>query len=154
MDLAVANYVGGDVSVLRGNGDGTFGVDLNRNHSFKWGCCGGSSSDPCGITYRGPQAASEPETQAFQTHFASVLRDQNGPNGDDELPPAAPITTTGGHCYFLGGEVEGIEGLQRAVRQRHKAGVDFIKVMTTGGGLTPGSNRGRASSRPASARPV
>jgi hypothetical protein len=73
----------------------SWGVDLNRNHSFKWGCCGGSSSDPCGITYRGPQAASEPETQAFQTHFASVMRDQNGPNGDDELPPAAPITTTG-----------------------------------------------------------
>jgi imidazolonepropionase-like amidohydrolase len=56
------------------------------------------------------------------------------------LNSGAPITTTGGHCFFLGGEVEGIEGMQRAVRQRHKSGVDFIKVMTTGGGLTPGSN--------------
>jgi imidazolonepropionase-like amidohydrolase len=37
-----------------------------------------------------------------------------------------------------------MEALQRAVRQRHKAGVDFIKVMTTGGGLTPGSNKGAA----------
>jgi len=60
------------------------------------------------------------------------------------LNAGAPITTTGGHCYFLGGEVEGIEGVQRAVRQRHKAGVDFIKVMVTGGGLTLGSNKGAA----------
>jgi imidazolonepropionase-like amidohydrolase len=60
------------------------------------------------------------------------------------LNAGAPITTTGGHCYFLGGEADGIEGVQRAVRQRHKAGVDFIKVMTTGGGLTPGSNKGAA----------
>jgi imidazolonepropionase-like amidohydrolase len=60
------------------------------------------------------------------------------------LNAGAPITTTGGHCYFMGGEAEGIESLQRAVRERHKAGVDFIKVMTTGGGLTPGSNKGAA----------
>ncbi|MDW8098064.1 MAG: amidohydrolase family protein [Anaerolineae bacterium] len=56
----------------------------------------------------------------------------------------APITTTGGHCYFLGLEAEGIEGVQRAVRQMHKAGADFIKVMVTGGGLTPGSNPRRS----------
>lgn len=56
----------------------------------------------------------------------------------------APITTTGGHCYFLGLEAEGIEGVQRAVRQMHKAGADFIKVMVTGGGLTPGSNSRRS----------
>ena len=73
----------------------SLGVDLNRNHSFRWGCCDGSSGYACAITYRGPAAASEPETQAFQAHFASVVPDQNGPNGDDELPPAAPITTTG-----------------------------------------------------------
>jgi imidazolonepropionase-like amidohydrolase len=60
------------------------------------------------------------------------------------LNSGAPITTTSGHCYFLGGEVEGIKGIKRAVRQRHKAGVDFIKVMTTGGALTPGSNRSAA----------
>jgi PKD repeat protein len=73
----------------------TLGVDLNRNSSFFWGCCGGSSGDECYSTYRGPSAASEPETQAFQAHFASVMQDQNGPNGENELPPAAPITTTG-----------------------------------------------------------
>jgi hypothetical protein len=72
-----------------------WGVDLNRNHSFLWGCCEGSSGDPCGNIYRGPTRGSEPETQAFENFFATVMRDQNGPNGDDEIPPAAPITTTG-----------------------------------------------------------
>ena len=73
----------------------TWGVDPNRNHNFFWGCCGGSSGNPCDITYRGPSRGSEPETQALQAHFASVMEDQNGPNGDDELPPAAPDDATG-----------------------------------------------------------
>jgi carboxypeptidase T len=73
-----------------------WGVDLNRNHSFMWGCCaGGSSPSPCDETYRGPSPASEPETQAFQDFFATVMCDQNGPNGDNEQPPAAPDDTTG-----------------------------------------------------------
>jgi hypothetical protein len=48
------------------------GVDLNRNYNDgQWGG-GGSSADPCADTYRGPSAASEPETQATQTYFASL----------------------------------------------------------------------------------
>ncbi len=49
-----------------------------------------------------------------------------------------PLTITGGHCWPMGGEVEGIENLKRAVRQAIKEGADFIKVMATGGG-TPGT---------------
>ncbi len=74
---------------------GSFGIDLNRNHSFFWGCCGGSSGDPCYSTYRGPSRGSEPETQAFQAHFGAVMLDHNGPNGNDEIPPAAPDDATG-----------------------------------------------------------
>lgn len=74
---------------------GEFGIDLNRNHSFFWGCCGGSSGNSCSETYRGTERASEPETQAFQNYIATVIQDQNGPNGDDELPPAAPDDATG-----------------------------------------------------------
>lgn len=80
------------------NDDGcstTYGTDLNRNWSFKWGCCGGSSGNACAETYRGPARASEPETYALQYLITSVIPDQNGPNGDDELPPAAPNDTTG-----------------------------------------------------------
>jgi carboxypeptidase T len=73
----------------------SWGVDLNRNSSFKWGCCGGSSNSPCSELYRGPVKGSEPETQAFQTYFSSVFIDQNGNNGDDIIPPAAPNNATG-----------------------------------------------------------
>ena len=45
-----------------------------------------------------------------------------------------PITITGGHCWPMGGEADGIDGVRQAVRQLVKEGVDFIKVMTTGGG--------------------
>jgi hypothetical protein len=74
---------------------GAEGVDLNRNHSFMWSCCGGSSFDPCAETYHGPARASEPETQAFQAFFATVVDDANGPNGDDQLPGRAPLDTPG-----------------------------------------------------------
>ncbi len=57
----------------------------------------------------------------------------------------APITTTGGHCYYLGLEAEGVGGVQKAVRQMHKAGADFIKVMVTGGGITRGQQYARFS---------
>ena len=39
------------------------GTDLNRNWSYRWGCCGGSSGSPSSSTYRGPSAFSAPETQ-------------------------------------------------------------------------------------------
>ena len=49
----------------KNNGDGSYGVDLNRNYPFKWGSCGGSSGTPSNDTYRGPSPGSEPETQGF-----------------------------------------------------------------------------------------
>ena len=72
-----------------------FGVDLNRNSSFKWGCCGGSSGQCNSETYRGPNRASEPETAALQTFATQVFADWNGNNGDDEIPQAAPDNTVG-----------------------------------------------------------
>lgn len=51
----------------RNNGDGTFGVDLNRNYPFAWGACGGSSDVTGDDTYRGPSANSEPTTQGLVT---------------------------------------------------------------------------------------
>ena len=47
------------------NGDGTFGVDLNRNYSYQWGGPG-SSGDTFSETYRGPRAFSEPESRALR----------------------------------------------------------------------------------------
>jgi carboxypeptidase T len=48
----------------RNNGNGTFGVDLNRNYGHEWGFDNtGSSPNPDAQTYRGPGPFSEPETQ-------------------------------------------------------------------------------------------
>ena len=51
----------------RDNGDGTFGVDLNRNYGWLWGADdNGSSPDPASEVYRGTGPFSEPETQAMR----------------------------------------------------------------------------------------
>lgn len=50
----------------RDNGDGTFGVDLNRNFAYQWGCCGGSSASTSSELYRGPAPFSEPESQIIR----------------------------------------------------------------------------------------
>lgn len=55
------------------------GADLNRNFSFQWNCCGGSSGSACSDTYRGPVAGSEPEVQAVQSYLRAVFPDQRGP---------------------------------------------------------------------------
>ncbi|MDA0271506.1 MAG: amidohydrolase family protein [Chloroflexi bacterium] len=64
--------------------------------------------------------------------------------GPDLLVAGAPITTTGGHCWFMGGEADGELGVRIAVRERKRAGVDWIKVMASGGNMTHGSNPFRA----------
>ncbi|MGH1433560.1 MAG: M14 family zinc carboxypeptidase [Lewinella sp.] len=52
---------------FRDNGDGSTGVDLNRNYGFQWGFDDeGSSPNPSSSTYRGTEAFSEPETQAVR----------------------------------------------------------------------------------------
>lgn len=51
----------------RNNGNGTFGVDLNRNWGFQWGFDNsGSSPTPSSEVYRGPSPFSEPETQVLR----------------------------------------------------------------------------------------
>lgn len=48
------------------------GVDLNRNYPFQWGYDNlGSSGSPASDLYRGPSAASEPETQAMTAFMAA-----------------------------------------------------------------------------------
>lgn len=51
----------------RDNGNGTFGVDLNRNYGYEWAFSNtGSSPNPQSETYRGPSAFSEPESRAIK----------------------------------------------------------------------------------------
>ncbi len=48
------------------------------------------------------------------------------------------ITMTGGHGHFIGREADGPDAVRRATRAEIKAGAAVIKVMATGGVLTPG----------------
>jgi hypothetical protein len=51
------------------------GTDLNRNYDYKWGCCGGSSGNPGGNTYRGPEPFSAPEARALADFVDSRVID-------------------------------------------------------------------------------
>ena len=48
------------------------------------------------------------------------------------------VTMTGGHGHFIGREADGADEVRKAVRAEIKGGASFIKVMATGGVLTPG----------------
>jgi murein tripeptide amidase MpaA len=51
------------------------GTDLNRNYDYRWGCCGGSSSNPAAWDYRGPAPFSAPETRAVRDFVDSRVID-------------------------------------------------------------------------------
>ena len=69
----------------------------------------------------------------------SALRDGVAP-GPRLLVTGAPITTTGGHYWFLGGEADTTEDVVTHIRERKRLGVDAVKVIVSGGGYTPTSN--------------
>jgi imidazolonepropionase-like amidohydrolase len=74
---------------------------------------------------------------------ARVLRDgiRNGlVPGPRIMTAGAPITITGGHCHFLDMEADSEDDVRRVARSQIKAGVDCLKIMATGGRMTPGTN--------------
>lgn len=56
-----------------------------------------------------------------------------------------PITVTGGHLHFMGEETDGLAEMVKAVRIRQKRGCDAVKLIVTGGQMTPGSLPERVS---------
>ncbi|SFE51863.1 metal-dependent hydrolase family protein [Alteribacillus iranensis] len=52
------------------------------------------------------------------------------------------LLMTGGHGRFLGREVDGVENLRQAAREEIKAGAKALKVIATGGVLSPGTEIG------------
>lgn len=78
-----------------------------------------------------------------RAHMTLKLRDAIADGivpGPRILAAGPAITITGGHCYFFEGEVDSAEGMRRLARQLAKDGVDFFKVMSTGGRMTPNTN--------------
>ncbi|AKN16502.1 metal-dependent hydrolase family protein [Mycobacterium haemophilum] len=76
--------------------------------------------------------------------FATLsLRDeyrQGATVGPELVVAGPPLTRTGGHCWYLGGEADSTEALIDAVQERAARGVDWIKVMATGGFTTVGTD--------------
>ena len=77
-------------------------------------------------------------TTAYQVRDAIARGLSLGPR---LLVSGRAITQTRGHCYFFGAEADGVEGVRAAVRKMlDEEGADGIKIVATGGGLTPGTD--------------
>lgn len=56
------------------------------------------------------------------------------------LVSGTPITTMNGHCNSFGSEANTDYEVVRAVRNQINLGADCVKIMSTGGNFTPGTN--------------
>ena len=65
-DGAEYDLVNDQYHYIRKNRQPPDGTDQNRNYSYRWGCCGGSSGNEFSETYRGPSAFSTPEDAAMR----------------------------------------------------------------------------------------
>jgi imidazolonepropionase-like amidohydrolase len=77
-------------------------------------------------------------------YLAADLRDRIAIGqllGPRILTSGAPLTPPDGHCWFLGGTVASADDIRATIASHANHGVDWIKVMASGGNLTPGSAR-------------
>jgi imidazolonepropionase-like amidohydrolase len=58
------------------------------------------------------------------------------------VPANLAICMTGGHGAWIGREADGPDDVRKAVREQLKAGADCIKLIATGGVMTPGVDPG------------
>ncbi len=65
-------------------------------------------------------------------------------SGSRMLVAGKVITMTGGHGHPMGREADGEAEVRKAAREQLKAGAQVVKVMATGGVLTPGVEPGAA----------
>jgi len=73
---------------------------------------------------------------------ALELRDQIAAGaalGPRLLCAGQPLTSPGGHCHFWGGEAGTPEAVREVVERQLARGVDWVKVMATGGVATQGT---------------
>ncbi len=63
-------------------------------------------------------------------------------NGPRMLVSGRVLCMTGGHGHVIGREVDGPDEARKGAREQLKAGADVIKVMATGGVMTPGVEPG------------
>ena len=80
-------------------GSSYVGTDINRNYSYKWGCCGGSSATPSAWNYRGSAPFSTREAQALRNFVNSRVV-----NGKQRIRTQMTLHTNGElilypYCY-------------------------------------------------------
>lgn len=56
----------------------------------------------------------------------------------------SPLMRPGGHCHFFGGEVADAAAVRRTIERQLRQGASFVKLIASGGGLTPGTNPSEA----------
>src|SRR6266581_3697115 len=124
-------------------------VDIHVHLAFD------ASPDPVGaLAGRSEDEARDAMIRAGQTALrggVTTVRDLGdrdylslGLRGRPGLPTIVaagpPVTTPAGHCHYLGGVAEPTEaGVRAAVREHVERGVEVIKIMASGGTLTPGT---------------
>ncbi|MBA2554042.1 MAG: amidohydrolase family protein [Geodermatophilaceae bacterium] len=72
--------------------------------------------------------------------WAVVDRHRGAGDGPTVVASGPPITSLRGHCWSMGGEAAGTAALRQAVRDRSDRGADIVKIMASGGVLTPGTD--------------
>lgn len=65
-------------------------------------------------------------------------------DGPRLLCAGQPITSTGGHCHFWGGEAADLDAAREVIDRQKAHGVDLIKIMATGGNFTKNTTPSRA----------
>jgi imidazolonepropionase-like amidohydrolase len=78
--------------------------------------------------------ASDMSLLAVRDQFAATL------SGPRIIAAGLPITTTAGHCSWMGHVADTASEIRTAVRTLVTAGVDVVKIMASGGNMTAGSN--------------
>ena len=74
-------------------------------------------------------------------HWSVVDRRDAPRAGEPHIVASGPpITSVGGHCWMMGGEVAGVDALRAAVGERAERRVDVVKIMASGGHMTPGTD--------------
>ena len=69
-------------------------------------------------------------------------RNQGIIDGPEFIVAGKVVTMTGGHAWMIGRQADGVDEVRKATREQLRGGADFIKIMATGGVLTPGVQPG------------
>ena len=109
-------------------------VSASDNDRMDWARRNARLAIEAGITTMRDCAA--PAPLMFSLKDQIDAGEQLGPH---IIPCGYALMRPRGHCHFLGGEVADVEALRRRLDWLLERGIGFVKLMASGGGLTPGT---------------